>query len=242
MSDATTTPEEQAAAAAAEAAQAAEAAKTGAEESTDKTHTDTTGAESADANKTEQTDEDLAWLAEKGIKPEDPDFNKKVAKAYREAEKAMHEATTAKAAATAGKSIQDSVAKDDNVKTIDEAAGEDPEKVQMKRDMTEMRFFMDHGDEIAPAQRKAVEAEIVAVAKEFPKLAADFDLETMYAIAKSRRSAADIEAARRTGRDEAKAEIARASTQQTSKGNAAGATTTKGADPIAEGFKAALQD
>lgn len=155
-------------------------------DSTEETHTDTeSGAESVDTKSSTESivdDEDEEWLRNKGVDPNDPAAVKKAVKLARDAEREFHKARQSKPS----ESIEATVAKDENVQALDEANGMDPSSVKLQRDVAELRFFGDH-PEITREVKDQVQAEIVAAAKKFPKLAADFDLETLYAIAKSER-------------------------------------------------------
>lgn len=146
-------------------------------------------------------DEDLEWLKAKGIDPSDPQFTSKVAKSYREAERAMHETKQ-----EAAKSLQDGLEQGEYQ--------QDPEVTQLKRDVAEMRFYRTN------PEAEGREDDIIAAGKDYPELAAAFNLSALWEIAQGRSAGQALKGAKREGREEAKQEIAKASTAGTPSGNA----------------------
>ena len=181
-----------------------EATESAAGEPTEDTQTDPQGTdESVDVPA--DTDENLEWLKSKGISPDDPDFNSKVAAAYRNAEKQMHTATE-----KAKQSLQ---------KGIEPAPDEytDPGVFEMQLDLAELRFYSEH------PEAKGHEADLIAVSKDYPELGQAFNLKAMWEIAQARNAKSAIKEAETRGRQAAKAELARTSTATTPKGNASSA-------------------
>lgn len=195
----------------------------------EETHTDSQTGDESDADgtaddkatddKTTETEDDK-WLRNKGVDPSDP---KAVAAAWKKAEQEFHKTRQSKPS----ESIQATVTKDETVQALDEIAGLDPTTVKLQRDVSEMRFFMEHTE---ITDRNAVQAEIVAAAKKFPKLAADFDLETLYAIAKSERVSEVETKAEARGRKAKAEEVERTSSTAVSEGNASSGAATEDND------------
>lgn len=239
MSETTTTPSDagmsaESALIAASQANASTDVMTGAEGSSDKSTTDTqSGSESVDTSTSEDTtattDADLAWLTNKGVDVNDP---KAVAAAWRKAEQEFHKT---RQESKASQSIQEQVTQDDTVAAYDSAAGLDPEVVQLKRDVAEMRFFSAHPD-ITPENREQVTADIVEAAKKYPLLASAFDLETLYAIAKSQKIAVVEQTAEARGRKTKSEEISRASGAVIPEGEASGGKKAESVNPFLQGF------
>ncbi len=168
-----------------------------AEGSTGDAQTDPQGTDESVVSETDQSgDLSLDWLARsKGVDVNDP---KAVAEAWRKAEQEFHRGRQ-----ESKQSLQDAVT------PADTDASE-----QMRRELTEMRFYMDN------PEAKGREAELIAVAEDYPELGGSFNLNALWEIAKSRSAKADLEAARKEGREAAKTEIARASSATAPKGNA----------------------
>lgn len=211
-------------------------AKDGAEGSTKETHTDATSGDESNVdagNTAEAEDDDAAWLRNKGIDPSDPDAIKKAAKLARDTEREFHASRQDKS--KPNKSIQQGVSENQDVKALDEARGADPRLEMIERTQAEILFFQRHA-EIAAAERASVEAEILAVAERYPRLASDFDLDTMYAIAKSERISTVERAAETRGRKAKAEEIERSSSAAIPDGNASSNAQAKEEADFLKGF------
>lgn len=212
-----------------------DSATSGAEESSAKTHTDTqSGSESVDTSTTDKTttatdDADLAWLKNKGVDIDDP---KAVAAAWRKAEQEFHKT---RQESKASQSIQQQVAEDDTVQQLDQAVGLDPEVVQLKRDVAEMRFFNAH-PEITAENREQATSDIVEMAKKYPLLASAFDLETLWAIAKSQKVATVEQTAEARGRKAAKEDLSKSSGAVIPAGDASGGKKADNQSDFLKGF------
>jgi hypothetical protein len=200
------------------------ATETEAEATTEETHTDPTGVEESAEAKAE-VDRKHDWLKNKGLDPSDPDVLDKVEQKWREAEQGFHQDRQ-----KAKQSIKDAVEQDETAQAITDQIGEDPRIVQLERNQKELTFFMNH------PEAKDRQDDIIAVAKKYPKLAADFDLDTLYAISKSEKLDDAVKEAEAKGRQAAKAEIAKSSVAATPAGMASGPSATKTKDPFDTGF------
>lgn len=185
-------------------------ADTTAEASTDETQP-TPSAESVSS----ETDEDVAWLRTKGIDPSSPEAIRKAAQLARNTEREFH-----KTRQEAKQSIQAAVTEQEQeTGNVDLYAN--PDLVAIQREVAEERFL-----------RKNPEAEsrlddIIATAKEFPALARDFDLNTLWEITQARDAKKIAKEAEERGRKAEREAISRASAASLPSGNATTAGNTQ---------------
>lgn len=185
----------------------------------------TTAAEGTqEGTKLDLSDDQRKWLENKGVDPEDPAA---VVAAWHRAEQEFHKD---RQDAKPKQTISESVGEDETVQAMQEASGADPEVEQLKRDVKEERFFRQNPEAVDH------EDDIIAVGKRFPKLAAEFDLQTLWAIAKSERMDSELNKAKQEGRDEAKQTIAKQSVASVPNGNNQSPAAPVKADPFLAGF------
>ena len=160
--------------------------------------------ETSEANTTtDDQDEILQWAEKKGIKTDDP---KQLLKMVRESEKKMHEATNANALKN-------------SVKSVSEEAGLDDTSTMLNR-LAVTEFYLNN-----PGARE-YDNEMAEIVTAKPYLANDLDV--VYEIAKSRRTASNSVAERQAGRKEAIAQVAKAEDAQPPDASASTRQTWKG--------------
>jgi hypothetical protein len=202
--DDTTTTDSQSAEASEETSQLEQAIDTTAEVAADETQTDT-GSDSVP----QETDEDLAWLKNKGLDPTDPEFAKKAAQLARNTEREFH-----KTRQDAKSQLQEAAT---NSYTEDEYADPTAQRLQVVETRLAVQDFY-----TANPDAKDMDADMAKIVQAKPYLAGD--LEAVYAIAKAGKYEADLKAAETKGRNAAKAEIARTSGAALPTGNASDST------------------
>lgn len=152
------------------------------------------------------------WLRKKAnIDPNDPDVLHKVAEAWKKADQDFH------------KSRQDKGQLQSEAESaIKGLATED--EVIVRMNVLETRQSVRDFYDTNPGARE-LDAEMGEIVKAKPYLAQD--LEAVYALAKSAKHDSDLEAAKESGRKEAKAQIAKASVAGTPRGNASSSRSDK---------------
>lgn len=153
---------------------------------------------------TDPEDELLQWAEKKGIKTDDP---KALLKMVRESEQKMHEATTQ---ANALKT---------SVNTASEDAGLDDVSQVLSR-LTVTEFYLNN------PEAKKLDNEMAEIVTAKPYLANDLD--TVYEIARARKSAVNSVAERQAGKKEALAQVAKAESAQAPDASASTRQTWKG--------------
>lgn len=175
---------------------------------TDETHTDPTG-----TDETVFTDDspELAWAKSIGADPTTPEGAAKLAKIARD---------NMANARSKPQNIQAEINADPTIQEARLANDENPEITEMRQSMQEMQFYMANPDANTPEMKEA----IIETAKQYPSLAYNFDLNTLYAITKANQLQAQqakaVKEAEVRGRKEAKAAIARGSAAALPGGNA----------------------
>lgn len=150
------------------------------------------------------TDEDLAWLRNKGIDPEDPEFARKAAQLARTTEREFH-----KSRAEVKSQLQDAT----SASYEDEYGDPTAQRLQVLETRVAVQDFYSSNPDA-----KDMDADMAKIVQEKPYLAQDLD--AVYAIAKSSRYESELKAAETKGADRAKQEIARSSGAPLPKGNA----------------------
>lgn len=152
------------------------------------------------------TDEDLAWLKNKGLDPEDPEFARKAAQLARNTEREFHKSRTESKKSQLQAAVSNSY-------EDDEYADPNDQRIRTLETHFATQQFFD-----ANPGAKEMDGELAKILTERPHLAGD--LEAVYAIAKSSRYEAELKAAETKGATRAKQEIARSSGAALPKGNA----------------------
>jgi hypothetical protein len=203
----------------------AEVATETAEASANETQPDPTGeGETSDGPDPEL----IEWAKKKGIPVDDPNGLSpaalKAIEVARNGEKDFHES----------RQQAKSKLKEEAAATVNADDYTDPLQAEVQQMKTGLmvRDFYD-----ANPEAKAFDAEMAEIVKARPYLAQD--LEAAYALVKSGKSKAELEAAEKKGREAAKAEIARSSSAVMPKGNASGTTPKDETDPGLAAFNKA---
>lgn len=218
-----------------------------ADDSAEETHTDLTGDESAadeaaddndaddtaaaEATPVDEEDENAKWLRNRGIDPKDPDAIKKAAEYARETERKFHQSRQEEAASR--RSVQDAIAEDESIQEH-MPDNDDSRVARLERNLAEERFYRTHPEAVGH------EDEIIATAKKYPKLAADFDLGALWDLTQAQNTAQLVAEAEERGRKQAAEEQQRKSTARVPSGNASAGGKTPKKDPLIEGFDSEL--
>lgn len=180
-----------------------QAIDTSAEVATDETQTAPTG---SDSESSDETDEDLTWLSNKGVDASNP---KAVAEAWRKAEQEFH-----KTRQEAKSQLQEAAS---NSFEEDEYADPTAQRLQaLETRIAVQDFYANNPD------AREMDADMAKIVASKPYLAGDLD--AVYAIARAGKYEASLKEAENKGRSAAKADIARASGAAMPRGNASDST------------------